>query len=352
MTTKRKTTQQITDVTPAVSEAVTNAAGTPQANTAPDIAPQGTATSNLPRPRPHGTKPIVVTCPMSQEQAALQQALIARSERLRSQKIDPRVDNNLAITADGRTLALDARMLSPNAPDHSGSKINTLVDNVYAIWQRTETIGGTQLIFADIGSKPTPWGFSASDEIINKLVARGIPRQQIAASGDADNQPKKRSLFDRVRAGRVRVLLGSTQKMGAGTNVPKHLVALHHLDCPLTPTEFTQRESRSLDQGNDNEKVASYRYVTEKSLDTLMWQALLTRAEFISQVMARLDDAGANHVIIGHQEISGAEGQNRQAEEGAATDSKGETDTSHADKWQRKLTEQARTNTKQMRGPE
>jgi len=226
---------------------------------------------NLPRPRLEGGKPIVVACPMSEEQAELQQELVARYERLRSQKIDPRVDNALAITTDGRKLALDARMLSEKAEDHPDSKINALVDNVHAIWQRTQASRGTQMIFCDMGVNPTKWGFSAYDEIIAKLAARGIPRQQIAAIGDADSDAKKRVLFDKVRSGQVRVLLGSTTKMGAGTNVQKRLVALHHLDCPWKPAEVEQREGRILRQGNENEEVSIYRYVTEGSFDAYMW---------------------------------------------------------------------------------
>jgi hypothetical protein len=241
---------------------------------------------NLPRPGLAGGKPIVVACPMSDEQRMLQQELVARYDRLRSSKVDPRLDNALAITTDGRKLALDARMLSATAPDFPGSKINALVDNVAAIWQRTQDSRGTQMIFADMGVQPTPWGYSAYDEIIRKLVARGIPRAQITAAGDADTDAKKQALFDRVRSGQVRVLLGSTQKMGTGTNVQKRLVALHHLDAPWKPAEVEQREGRILRQGNDNQEVAIYRYVTEGSFDAYMWQALETKARFISQNVA------------------------------------------------------------------
>src|SRR5438477_4296329 len=180
---------------------------------------------DLPCPRLESGKPIVVACPMSEEQCALQQTLVARYERLRSQKVDPREDNALAITTDGRKLALDARMLSGKASDFPGSKVNALVTNVAAIWRRTEGTRGTQMIFCDMGVHPTPWGYSAYAEIIEKLIARGIPRQQIAAIGDADSDAKKQVLFEKVRSGSVRVLLGSTQKMGVGTNVQKRLVA-------------------------------------------------------------------------------------------------------------------------------
>src|SRR5262249_9664158 len=157
-------------------------------------------------------KAIVIACPMSDEQHALQQELVERYERLRSQKVDPREDNALNITTDGRKLATDARMLSATAPDFPGSKVNALVENAAAIWGRTAAPRGTQLVFADMGVPPTPWGYSAYDDIITKLAGRGIPREQVAAVGDADSDAKKQALFERVRSGQVRVLLGSTQK--------------------------------------------------------------------------------------------------------------------------------------------
>jgi hypothetical protein len=243
---------------------------------------------NLPRPRLESGKPIVVACPMSEEQHDLQQELVERYERLRSQKVDPRVDNALNITTDGRKLATDARMLSPTAPDFLESKVNRLVENVISTWTRTTPTPtrGTQMIFADMGVNPTAWGYSPYDDIIKKLVAHGIPRDQIAAIGDAESDAKKQALFEKVRNGSVRVLIGSTQKMGTGTNVQKRLVALHHLDAPWKPAEVEQREGRILRQGNENEQVAIYRYVTTGSFDSYMWQALETKARFISHYVA------------------------------------------------------------------
>jgi len=167
---------------------------------------------DLPRPCLEGGKRIVVACPMSEEQHALQQELVERYERLRSQKVDPREDNALAITTDGRKLATDARMLSARAPDSPGSKVNQLVENVAAIWNRTAPTRGTQMIFCDMGVNPTPWGYSLYEEIITKLVTHGIPRERIAAIGDAESDAKKQALFEKVRNGSVRVLIGSTQK--------------------------------------------------------------------------------------------------------------------------------------------
>jgi hypothetical protein len=171
---------------------------------------------DLPRPKLEGGKPQVVACPMSEEQSALQAELVARYDRLRTQKVDPRVDNALAITTDGRKLALDARLLSAAASDHPGSKINAMAANVGDIWAKTTATRGTQMIFCDMGVNPTGWGYGVYDDVIKKLIAAGIPAEQIAAVGDADSDAKKQSLFERVRSGSVRVLIGSTQKMGTG----------------------------------------------------------------------------------------------------------------------------------------
>ena len=261
---------------------------------------------NLPRPRLQGGKPIIVACPMSDEQYALQQELVERYERLRSQKVDPRVDNALNITTDGRKLATDARMLSATAEDFPESKVNRLVENVAAIWERSKDKRGTQMIFADMGVNPTEWGYSPYKDITQKLIAAGIPAEQIAAIGDAESDAKKQALFEKVRQGSVRVLIGSTQKMGTGTNVQKRLVALHHLDAPWKPAEVEQREGRILRQGNENEEVAIYRYVTEGSFDAYMWQALETKARFIGQVITG-DNAARHAEDIGGQELSYAE---------------------------------------------
>jgi N12 class adenine-specific DNA methylase len=261
---------------------------------------------DLPRPCLQGGKPIIVACPMSDEQRALQQELVERYERLRSQKVDPREDNALNITTDGRKLATDARMLSATAPDFPESKINRLVDNVTATWRRTAATRGTQMIFCDMGVHPTKWGYSAYDDVTRKLIANGIPREQIATVGDAESDAKKQALFEKVRQGSVRVLIGSTQKMGTGTNVQKRLVALHHLDAPWKPAEVEQRDGRILRQGNENKEVAIYRYVTEGSFDAYMWQALETKARFIGQVITG-DNAARRAEDIGGQELSYAE---------------------------------------------
>jgi hypothetical protein len=261
---------------------------------------------DLPRPQLESGKAQVVACPMSDVQHEIQQSLVARYERIRSQKVDPREDNALAITTDGRKLALDARLVSPTAPDFSASKVNALIENVAAIWQRTAAVHSTQMIFCDLGVHPTAWGFSVYDEIVQKLQARGVPRTEIAAIGDADSDAKKQALFERVRSGQVRVLLGSTTKMGTGTNVQKRLVALHHLDAPWKPAEVEQRDGRILRQGNENAEVAIYRYVTEGSFDAFLWQALETKARFIAQIVTG-ENALRRAADIGGQELSYAE---------------------------------------------
>ena len=164
-------------------------------------------------------------------------------------------------------------MISPDASDFAGSKINCLADKVTEIWKRSTPSRGTQMIFCDMGVHPTPWGFSAYEEVTRKLIERGIPQETIASIGEADSDAKKQSLFEKVRQGSMRVLIGSTAKMGTGTNVQRRLIALHHLDAPWKPAEVEQREGRILRQGNTNQVVAVYRYVTEGSFDAYMWQA-------------------------------------------------------------------------------
>ena len=257
---------------------------------------------DLPRPALETGKAQVVACPMSTEQRALQEQLVERYERLRSERIHPSVDNALAITTDGRKLALESRLLDGAAPDFSGSKVNALIARVLSIWQRTTASRSTQLVFCDLGVHATATGYSVYDDVVEKLRAGGMTATEIAAIGDADSDGKKQALFERVRSGSVRVLLGSTQKMGMGTNVQKRLIALHHLDAPWKPAEVEQREGRILRQGNDNPSVAIYRYVTEGSFDAFMWQALETKARFIAQVMTgqaavrRSDDVGSHEL--------------------------------------------------------
>jgi N12 class adenine-specific DNA methylase len=267
---------------------------------------QTAAMLDLPRPRLAGDKAMVIACPMSAEQCALQETLVARYDAIRSGQVKPWEDNALAITTDGRKLALEARLLSAKAEDFPGSKLNALVANVTAIWQRTLPTRSTQLIFADLGINATPWGYSVYHDVIAKLGQHGIPRQDIATIGDVDTDAKKHVLFEQVRTGTVRILLGSTQKMGTGTNVQQRLVAAHHLDAPWKCSEIEQRDGRILRQGNTNAEVASYRYVTQGSFDAYTWQALETKARFIAQVLTG-DNTVRQAEDLGVQEISYAE---------------------------------------------
>ncbi len=258
---------------------------------------------DLPRPKLEGGKPQTVACPMSDEQCDLQAKLVERYERIRNERVDPREDNALNITTDGRKLALDGRMLH-GKEDFPDSKVNMLVKNVHRIWERSAANRGTQMIFCDMGVHANP--FSVYDELVSKLERSGIPASQIAIMGDADTDAKKQSLFEKVRQGTVRVIIGSTAKMGTGTNVQKRLVALHHLDAPWKPAEVEQREGRILRQGNTNAEVSIYRYVTEGSFDAYMWQALETKAKFIAQIMNG-DCAVRKADDVGDQQLSYAE---------------------------------------------
>ena len=261
---------------------------------------------DLPTPKLVGGKAGIVATPMSDWQERVQTELVARYERVRGGGVDPREDNALKIITDGRKLALDGRLVDPHAEDDPESKINLLVDKVYEIWERTKGEGSTQMIFSDLGVSQTDWGFCVYDEIMDKLEARGIPREEIANIGDANTDQKKEALFSTVRSGRVRVLLGSTTKMGTGTNVQAKLYALHHVDPPWRPADIEQREGRILRQGNTNKQVEIYRYVTKGSFDAFMWQTLETKAKFITQAM--MGDAGTRRADdIGGAELSFAE---------------------------------------------
>ena len=220
----------------------------------------------------------------SPEQLEMVKAFAARAEAVRGGGVDPSVDNMLRITNDGRKCALDQRLLNDMLPDTEGSKANRCVENVYEIWNRTMQEKSTQLIFCDL-SVPKTDAFNVYDDVREKLVSMGIPREQVAFIHEAATEAKKAELFAKVRSGQVRVLLGSTPKLGAGTNVQDRLIALHHLDCPWKPAELEQQDGRILRQGNRNEKVWIYKYVTESTFDAYMWQILENKQRFISQIM-------------------------------------------------------------------
>ena len=216
-------------------------------------------------------------------QKGLVKQLSERATKVHARQVDPSVDNMLAITNDGRKLGLDQRVVNPLLPDESGTKVNRCVDNVFKIWEGTKADRLTQILFCDLSTPGK--GFSVYDDIKKKLVARGVPENEIAFIHNADTDAKKKELFAKVRSGQVRVLMGSTAKMGAGTNVQDRLIALHDLDAPWRPGDLEQRKGRIERQGNMNENVHVYRYVTENSFDSYLWQTLENKQKFISQIM-------------------------------------------------------------------
>ncbi len=239
----------------------------------------------LPIPALHCGKPTTISAPCSAELKQIVQGLVARAEALRSGSVDPRVDNMLLITSDGRKAALDLRLMNPSMPDHPTSKVNLALEQVFNLWRETTEKRSAQLVFSDLSTPTSGKGFSVYEDMRDKLVRLGVPLEEIAFIQDFDADNAKLALFRAVRAGKVRVFFGSTQKMGSGTNVQERLVALHHLDAPWRPADVEQREGRILRQGNTNAEVHVFRYVTEASFDAYMWQTLETKARFIAQVM-------------------------------------------------------------------
>lgn len=211
--------------------------------------------------------------------------LAERAENVRKGNVDASVDNMLKITNDGRKLALDQRMLNDMLPDFEGSKINACVDNVYRIWNENSDKKSAQLIFCDLSTPKNDGVFSVYNDIRKKLIERGIPENQVKFIHEADTDVKKKELFQKVRKGEVRVLLGSTQKMGAGTNVQDRLIALHDVDCPWRPSDLEQRAGRIIRQGNSNPEVEIYRYVTEQTFDAYLYQLVEGKQKFASQIM-------------------------------------------------------------------
>ena len=240
---------------------------------------------NLPRPSVTGGKPQIVAAPASEPLKAYIKTLTERAEQLRSRRVDPSEDNMLKITGDGRKAARDMRLVDPFADAHGDTKLGRAIERIRATWDATRNERSTQLVFCDL-STPHPGRFNVYEEARSRLIAGGIPKNEIAFIHDADSDIAKMNLFNAVNAGRVRILIGSTEKMGAGMNVQRRLRALHHLDAPWRPRDIEQREGRILRQGNLNPEVEIYRYVTEGSFDAYMWQTLETKARFIQQVMS------------------------------------------------------------------
>ena len=221
----------------------------------------------------------------SEIQQEMIKGLAERAEKIRGGGVDPHVDNMLRITNDGRKLALDMRLIQPLAPDDPDGKVAVCARNVYRIWEQTKEKRSTQLVFCDLSTPTTDGSFSVYDDLKKKLLDAGIPEEEIAFIHTADSEAKKKELFAKVRSGQVRVLMGSTQKMGAGTNVQDRLIALHDLDCPWRPSDLQQRLGRIVRQGNENEEEEIYRYVTEGTFDAYLYQLVENKQKFIAQIM-------------------------------------------------------------------
>ena len=221
----------------------------------------------------------------SELQKEMIKGLAERAEKIRGGGVDPHVDNMLRITNDGRKLALDMRLIQPLAPDDPDGKVAVCARNVFRIWEQTKEKHSAQLVFCDLSTPTTDGSFSVYDDLKKKLMDAGIPEEEIAFIHTADSEAKKKELFSKVRSGQVRVLLGSTAKMGAGTNVQDRLIALHDLDCPWRPSDLQQRLGRIVRQGNENEEVEIYRYVTEGTFDAYLYQLVENKQKFIAQIM-------------------------------------------------------------------
>ncbi|MCF2702437.1 N-6 DNA methylase [Enterocloster clostridioformis] len=236
----------------------------------------------LPVPEAHFHNVAVKPSEMQKEMVA---SLAERAEKVRGGGVDSSVDNMLKITNDGRKLALDQRMLNDMLPDFEGSKINACVDNIYRIWEKTADKKSAQLVFCDLSTPKNDGTFSVYNDIRKKLIERGVPESEVRFIHEADTDVKKKELFQKTRKGEVRVLLGSTQKMGAGTNVQDRLIALHDVDCPWRPSDLEQRSGRIIRQGNSNPDVDIYRYVTEQTFDAYLYQLVEGKQKFASQIM-------------------------------------------------------------------
>ena len=221
----------------------------------------------------------------SEIQTEMVASLAKRAEKVRARLVEPNIDNMLKITNDGRKLALDQRMIDPMLPDDPDSKVNACVDNVYRIWEEHADTKATQLVFCDLSTPKNDGTFNVYDDMREKLIARGIPAEQIRFIHEANTDAQKKELFGKVRSGEVRVLFGSTPKMGAGTNVQDRLIAIHNLDCPWRPSDLEQRQGRIERQGNMFPEVEVYRYVTEQTFDAYLYQLVESKQKFISQIM-------------------------------------------------------------------
>ena len=239
-------------------------------------------TLNLPLPKANYENIVIKP---SQTQLDLVNSLGERAEKVRNREVDSKEDNMLKITNEGRKIALDQRLINELLPDYENSKIDTCSQNIYKIWEETKDKKSAQLVFCDLSTPKGDGSFDAYTDLKNKLVAKGIPENEVEFIHNANTELQKQALFAKVRAGQVRVLMGSTVKMGAGTNCQDRLIALHDLDCPWRPSDLIQRSGRIIRQGNQNKEVYIYRYVTEKTFDAYLYQLVENKQKFISQIM-------------------------------------------------------------------
>lgn len=237
---------------------------------------------NLPVPEAKFHNIVVQPTDMQREMVS---GLSERAKLIHNKAVMPEEDNMLKVTNDGRKIGLDQRLIDPLLPDDPNSKVNTCINNVFDIYTKNADTKATQLIFCDFSTPKNDGSFNLYDDIRSKLVAKGVPKSEIAFIHEADTEVKKKELFAKVRSGQVRVLLGSTAKCGAGTNIQDKLIALHHLDCPWRPSDLEQREGRIIRQGNENPSVDVYRYVTEATFDAYLYQTIENKQRFISQIM-------------------------------------------------------------------
>ena len=221
----------------------------------------------------------------SEQQKEIVASLSERAEKVRNKQVDSNEDNMLVITNDGRKLALDQRLINPMLPDSDTGKVAVCAENVYNIWEGTAAQKSTQMVFVDLSTPHNDGQFNVYDDLKKKLLDKGIPESEIAYIHNAKTEAAKKELFGKVRSGEVRVLIGSTQKMGAGTNAQRKLIALHHMDCPWRPSDLQQREGRIIRQGNENPKVDIYTYVTENTFDSYLYQLVEGKQKFIGQIM-------------------------------------------------------------------
>ena len=240
---------------------------------------------NLPVPKANYHNVVIEP---SDIQKDLVKELSDRAERVRNKLVDSSIDNMLKITNDGRKLALDQRLSNDMLEDFEKSKVATCANNIYEIWNKTSDKKSAQLVFCDLSTPHNDGKFNVYDDLKSKLIERGIPEEEISFIHEANTDVRKQELFNKVRKGQVRVLMGSTQKMGAGTNCQDRLIALHDLDCPWRPSDLTQRSGRIIRQGNMNPEVDIYRYVTEGTFDAYLYQLVENKQRFIAQIMTTI----------------------------------------------------------------